>query len=838
MTRSALCALILLFPGLAHAQVDILEATEGATHMSALAGDGGLTVGLAPTGEVTQLLWPTPLGNPQVRYQTSASTAARTLPRFGAAETDGLFLGLWLEMDNGSELTWLRDLPWTHEQTYDGSAVVQTDTHSALGLRVITYTAATGNTLAQRAVIERDANSPVQDVWLVAFADLQPNGDDWLAFWDPTGDRVLSFVPDDIAAPGRELMMNESWTTAVWASDALPLAQSLAAGANGTHLAFGGATPSAVHIGSRDGADCVPGASWQHPVSAWTAIADSLDAAETFGAPVAACDADVALSWLVDFKDDGPIDRGAVDLFLTAGPSMVSAANRLDGSRTDGFELISTDAESDAAAFLATLSLPTGVGGADVIGVSDFAARWARSAASVMDPSTGAIAASAASQPRFNVDRPWESAWTELALELTGDFDAVSAHQRYIAEQQSIAGVTVDGTLVVPPGAWQGDRGPFDLAQVGLTTWSFWRHAQYASNEGKARTTLASSWLAMSAAADLLTTCVSDDHPAIPRAADAGLPAWYPLYEDLLMGTAPDAAAGFSAGAAGNWEALRPCASWEGGASVPGATLLATHLARLGLESAVAAADALCVDEPRVAAWEARAQELAALLLAADYDGIEWTGRGPLLTWPLPLEIEPAWRFAFATSSDPDAQIAEVAAYIDAATSAWIAQEHRRAVDAITLETDGRGDESLALLAGGRARSEGRSDRLLQSQARAVLERLVTDLSTPGTGHLGAAFVVDEQAIKGADQRVGQPYVPAASMAIAALLAYSAPDILAPAEGSTLELTCAEGEEPDLQRKAPACGDDCASSVGGRPRGASSLALLFGLLALTIRRRR
>ncbi len=838
MTRSALCALFLLFPGLAQAQVDALEATEGATHMNAMSGDGGLTVGLAPTGEITQVLWPSPLGTPQIRYETAASGDARSLPRFGAAETDGLFLGLWVETETGSELTWLRDEPWTHAQTYEGSAVVQTDTHSALGLRVITRTVATGNTLAQRAVVERDLTSSVVGVWVVAFADLQPSGDDWLTFWDPSGERVISFVPNDVTSPGRDALMSEPWGASLWASDALSIAQELAAGADGTHLALGGSPPSGVHIGSRDGEDCVAGAGWQHPDSAWTAISGSLAAANNLGAPVAACDSDVAVSWLVDFKDDGPVERGAVDLFLTAGNSMVSAANRLDGARNDGFELISSDVESDADAFLSALSLPTGLGGNDVAGVGAFAERWARSANSMIDRSTGGIAASAASQPRFHLDRPWESAWTELALELTGDFDTVSAHQRYIAEQQSVEGITVDGALLVPPGAWQGDRGPFDLAQVGLTTWGFWRHAQYASNEGKARTTLAANWLTISAGADLLTTCVSDDHPAIPRAAEAGLPAWYPLYEDLMAGTAPDSAAGYGAGAAGDWESLRPCASWEGGGSTEGASLLSTHLARLGLESAVAAANALCIDEPRVAAWEARAQELAALMLAADYDGIAWTGRAPLLTWPLPLEIEPAWRFAFATSSDPDAQVAEVSDYIDAASRAWVAQEHRRAVDAISLETDGRGDEALALLAGGRARTGESLDRLVQSQARNALERLVVDLSTPGTGHLGAVFVVDEQSTRGADQRVGQPYIPSASMALSALLAYSNPDILAPAEGSSLELTCAEGEEPDLQREAPACGADCASSVGGRPRGASSVALLFGLLALAVRRRR
>ncbi len=843
MTRSAPCgalALLLLAPGLALAQVDALEAVEGPTLMSALAGDGGLTVGVAPTGELTQLLWPDPFGAAQIHHRTAASANARELPRFGAERTDGLLVGLWIERGDGSELTWLRNEPWEHSQAYSGAAIVQTSERADLGLRVFVTASARGDGLVLRTALERDDGSPVLDAWVVVFADVSPGGADWLAYWDPTGDRVIAFSPTDGGDEPRGALLAGDWTAEAWRGEGLGLAEDIATGRPGVHLAFGGDTPSGVHVGARTGQDCVPGAGWAHPPSAWDAVAASLTSGTSEGAPVAACDADAALSWPVEWKDDGPTDRGAVDFFLAAAPTAVAAASRLDGLRDLGFDALVAAANASASESLDRLVLPTGVGTGERAAITSFAERWARTAESLVDVDTGAIAASAASQPLFHVDRPWESAWTELALEVTGDFDSVSRHQRWLVEQQVTAPVLADGSLRVPPGAWTTDRGPFDMAQVGLTAWSFWRHAQYAGNGSKARTTLAAAWPALSAAADLLTTCVADDHPALAVATAErpdGFPAWWPLLLDLQAGIAPDAAAGLTAAVSGAWDALRPCDSWEGGAATPDATLLSTHLARLGLLAAGAPRDALCLDDPRAEAWQARADELGALLLAADFDGASWTGKAPLLTWPAPLEIAPAWRFAFATSTDPEAQEAEVTAYVQQALSAWVVQEHARAVAAITLETDGRGDEALALLAGAGWSTGAADERLLPARARAMLTRLVTKLTTP-TGHLGGAFVAVETPVKGADQRVGQPHLPAASQAVLALIAYDQPELLTPAAAQSLELTCPDGEEPDLLREAPACGSDCQSSLAGRPEGAASLAAVLGLLGLALRRRR
>ncbi len=830
MMRRFLMALA-LFPGLAHGQVDVLEHVEGATHMSAIAGDGGLSVCAAPTGTLTQLLWPSPLGTPQLRYETEASPNARTLPRFGASETDGLFSGLWVQTNTGPVFTWLRDTEWTHTQTYSGTAITQTATHSTLGLRVIQLTGAQGDTFYQRTIVERDDASGITDVSVVTYSDLQVEQDESATWWDADGNRVVSFAIDGPVSDALTGVAETDWVASDWNETGAPVAEAESAGRDGTFITLGGAIASSVHIGELD--DCLGVGT----PSAFAAVQAS-DATTTGSSGfISLCDADVALVQPVEFKNDGPVDRGAVDVFAAFATDLVGAANALEGARAQGFEALLADADADANARRGHLSL---LSNASTQGANAFTHQWAASVSTIADRS-GAFAASLASQPRFHVDRPAESAWTELALELAGDFDAVSAHQRWLAEQQLTDTLLDDDGYVAPPGVWPTDRATLDMAQVGLTAWSLYRHGTFAGNERKARTTLASTWPTLSRAADLLAGCVASDHPAL-TALEAEVPDtfpdWWPLFEHLAAGESFDVAAGLSAGANGDWDQLRPCASDVGALDPEGADLLATNLVRLGLVSAIAAADALCIDDARTTAWQARADELAAVLLAADYDGSLWSDGGALVAWPSVPSVSPGWWFAFAASSDPEVAEAEVDAYIEGAMEAWVDQEHRRVLDAVTLQTDGRGDEALALLEGAMWRATT-GDRLVQSQARALLGRLVTDLATPGTLHLGAAFVgVDESgtASKRADQRVGQPYVPAASMAVAALITYEDRSRLDPIT-DVLELTCPEGQEPELQRVAPDCNEDCQNSMGGRSRGTAALTILFALLVVRRRRR-
>lgn len=818
-------ALLTALSGSALAQVDALEHQEGATWLGGMLGDGSLTVGIGMAGEVTDLHWPGPTSPSLIHFSTEASPQARTRDRFGAEPTDGLFLGVWVELDAGDPaFSWLHDSAWTHTQRYVDGTFVHVASRADLGLSVVQTMAVSGDALGWRATVERAPGFGVGDVHLALYGNPETwSGEECLGYLDPSAESyVHGCVPDAGQGASFRDLATAEWQATTWADEGLSQAQALLA-PRGSFFAVGAEGLAGAHVGSY--ADC-DGAAVD---SALDVVEGSLAGATSTGSYAWECVSDFATTWEVEFKEDADVDRGAVDFFVAAGATLRDTHQALDAARAAGFDVLAERTADAADAAADALILPTGVAGTDDADVLAFAEGWARDVAAIR-AADGSLAASAASQPRFHVDRPWESAWTELALEVAGDFDAVSAHQQHVMQQQRRSAVA---DPYLPAGAWPTDRGDLDIPQIGLTLWSFWRHAQYAPNDTARRTTLASTWPSMARAADLLAGCVVDDHPAISGDAADGEPAWTPLLAAVQDGTF-DAAAGLSAAANGNWESLRPCASLQGGQPLDDAGLLATNLARIGLRAAVAAADALCVDEARVASWEARANELAALMLAADYDGASWTGDGALVAWPWTPEIAPAWWFAFTANPDPDAQEAEVAAYVAEALDAWVDQELARASAAISLDTDGRGDEAIALLEAelwGASRDLG---RLQRSAARALLRRLVVDLPTPA-GHLGGAFV----ALGGdkADQRVGQPHVPAESRAVTALLAFSQPDRLAPAGVTALSLECPAGEEPELQRTAAGCGDDCQSSLVG-PASTPSLALLLGGLALLARRRR
>jgi len=824
MNRFALgtAALLLGLPAAASAQVDRLEHDEGATWLAGMLGDGGLSVGVGMAGEVTDLLWPGPPSSSLVQFATEASPQARTRDRFGAAPTDGLFLGVWIELEGSDpEFSWLYDGAWTHSQRYDDGVYVHVAARDALGLRVVQSMAVSEDALAWRATVERAPGFGVGDVHVVMYGDPASRDGECLGYLDPSAETYVHGCVDGEGAAFRALS-SEDWQPTTWRDDGLGRAQDLLA-PRGSFFAVGADGLAGGHVGSYDDCDGVSVA------SAFDQAQDSLSAATGTASYAWDCETDFSTTWTVEFKEDQDVDRGAVDFFVAAGGTLRDTHSALDGARAAGFDVIAQRASDAAQAAADGLVLPTGIAGTPDADVAGFAEGWARDVA-VVRSADGALAASVASQPRFHVDRPWESAWTELALEIAGDFAGVSEHHQHLMGRQTQQ-ATAEPFL--PAGTWPTDRGAVDIPQLGLTTWSFWRHAQYAGNDVARRTTLASTWPSIARAADLLAACVVDDHPALDGDPAEGEPAWTPLLAAVQGGTF-DAAAGLGAAANGDWESLRPCASAQGGLPLDDAGLLATNLARIGLRAAVAAADALCVDEARVASWEARANELAALMLAADYDGTTWTGDGALVAWPWVPEIAPAWWFAFTANPDPEAQETEVAEYVATALDAWVDQELARAVAAIQLDTDGRGDEAIALLEAELWGADHGLGRLQRSEARAVLRRLVVDLPSEA-GHLGGAFVAigDDKA----EQRVGQPHVPAESRAVTALLAFSHADRFVAAGATSLALECPTGEEPELQRTAASCTDDCQSSVAGRS-STPSLALVLGALVLLARRRR
>ena len=98
----ALLSLVALPSGAAAHDIDRIEHSFGATHVTAQTANGGLSVAVAPRGEITVLSWPSPTFYDQLDYETSNDEDAREQPFFGADADQGLFAGIQVETEDGA----------------------------------------------------------------------------------------------------------------------------------------------------------------------------------------------------------------------------------------------------------------------------------------------------------------------------------------------------------------------------------------------------------------------------------------------------------------------------------------------------------------------------------------------------------------------------------------------------------------------------------------------------------------------------------------------------------------------------------------------------------------
>ena len=674
----------------------------------------------------------------------------------------------------------------------------------------------------------------------------------------------MHFRPDDADNTRLDQVLIQPWTIGdIWQAIGLPMMRDVAAGlGTGSWLAIGGTeAPTGVHVGSESDVTCAETDAWVWtPDSAWDAVATSVSAAQSVGSPIAGCDANATCAWELALEPPGTFEVATVDVFLAAAGTWATASATLEQARAEGFDAALTRTDAANAAWLDGLALPVGFGTDDEDEVIAFAKRWALSVRQGTDRDTGAIVASIATQPTYHQDWPRDSAFFDFALDVSGLFDQVSHHQAFVdmtQNKRAVLGGTEDApTLGSPPGAWlmhfYADGTPatllvnrFEIDQVGLSLWNFWSHGLFAPNESKARDVLAARWEATKAGANLLAACVQDDHPAALVTADRvpdGYPDWWPVYEDLLAGTVPDAAARSAAIAANQWEALRPCNAVEDDALISSVSIYSTHVTRLGLLSAVRTARALCIDDPVVDYWEARAHELGAVAFKLYYSEATatWDDRADWLLWPEPIDIDVAHHEAFSSAGTAEERAAEVAAFVSDARDAAAASWQSEVADAVALRTEGAAYENKKTLNLARYRADGSGPRWSRTTNREHVRRFAVDLPMPGTRHVGEVFMTLDTDGDGvgdtAEQRVAQPHLWAATLTYLSAMAVARPELFEAGERAELALTCPEGIEPELQREAPACGSDCQSSVGGRSASRWSwLLLLFVGLA---RRRR
>jgi len=221
--RSFLAALlaIVVLPASASAQVDLVEQIFGVSNISAITGHGRMAVGVSEDGDVTVLTWPNPSYSDQLGYLSANGPGGRQLPRAGASDGAGMFLGLVVTTATESRVTWLHDpMDWTSSQSYgddDGPHVVTVHESTVLGLTVtvVDAVAPDADLFVRRVDIDRATSSPVTDAALLTYANLSPvppesrlpelpfadwafdGRNDFAAIWDESQRAVVHFHPGD-----------------------------------------------------------------------------------------------------------------------------------------------------------------------------------------------------------------------------------------------------------------------------------------------------------------------------------------------------------------------------------------------------------------------------------------------------------------------------------------------------------------------------------------------------------------------------------------------------------------------------------------------------------------
>jgi hypothetical protein len=199
--------------------VDIVEHMLGASNTNAVAGHGGLTVGISVDGDLTVLSWPSPSFADHLSYLASNDLQVRDEPHLGADDGMGSYVGLQVTTAQGTSLVWLRDATaFTHTQQYttpDAPVPQTTFTSASLGLTVVLTDVVSPDVdlLTRRVVVTRGSGSPVTAANLVVYENLSPclseipqipladwaldSHNDFAAVYDAAAAAVIHFHPTD-----------------------------------------------------------------------------------------------------------------------------------------------------------------------------------------------------------------------------------------------------------------------------------------------------------------------------------------------------------------------------------------------------------------------------------------------------------------------------------------------------------------------------------------------------------------------------------------------------------------------------------------------------------------
>ena len=531
----------------------VLESLFGQPDITAVTGNGALTVGLNSYGCITACQWPSPGFYVQLDYRSSTGAA-------GTAKLASMPGVLW-GVRTAGETQWLYGEPWASTQrlAWPPSPIIETTCRrpdSQLTVSQVAFVHPTLDLLAMRVTVSGVSDSPA----LYFYADFAPctrlvpevpvadwmfnARDDFAIFADGDPVTVYHFRPHQ---PGAE-----DWARAEQALVAGTLARQAGDFAQGTWIGY--TTPERV-AALQCGNEGTTAAAFQQ------ASAGSLENAQA-----AVGLADSALS-LVPARHGSSFEAC---VYVAFGRNRNEVDNVLQQARAASSSKLLGETVSHWRERMRGAARPD---------TDDPALQvWARGCVAAVlqhtDRATGAIVRCPTFRPPSALDEPRQGYWTTLALDLAGFHDLAEQHTLFYRDAirvTDMAGAPL-GSLPAALYADGTEAAPHVILELDAAAWmlaSFWRHALFLEPEQRGDY-LAEVWGAAELAATFLATW-SDVRTGVP-----------PLSFDPERGRDTRAAA------------------W----------LLASFM---GLDSALQIAETLGVDAPPE--WRERRQELNVLIL-------------------------------------------------------------------------------------------------------------------------------------------------------------------------------------------------------------------------------
>lgn len=464
----------------------------GPTDISAVTGNGGLSVAVNESATITVLKWPSPSFYDQIKYRTTD----RAEPRFGALRNEGAFLGVAWRRSQGTKwnFTWLRN--WASTQRFasdDNDEIVTTFRRRRVGLtvRVRDVVAAEGDHLYRHVRVQRSRRSRVRLVRVISFANFNPVFSKTAR--SPTNDWCNEEENDDgaIFVDGADAIVAVRSGTDASTGDE-----------SGAALTMGFAGRSNAH---QIGVDTFGGGDEDDGRSAY---ADSANG-KLRGRDEVAGPADAALADNLDLRSRR---RRSTTVIMTAAFTRPEAIRGLRQARRMSAGRARRAKNAWWREWLGSAALPRRAPGA----VVTLAKRSLITLRQVTDLPRSMIVASIATQAPYGLDWIRNGLYINRALERAGHPLVVEEHNERYGNLQSTAADPPQGQPATPAGNWAhnyyadgvaGGPLPYTIDQTGYGIWTLWDH--YAETGDRDYLSSAAVYEAIQRAAHYL----SDDPP-------------------------------------------------------------------------------------------------------------------------------------------------------------------------------------------------------------------------------------------------------------------------------------------------------------------------------------